>query len=143
MAARRKAKDRITLSEFKTWLAGVQSMQPEGWHPNKDNWAMILQQIDNIKETVVEKEIIKEVQVEVDRSIAAAAQQFNNPPMDMDPRNPAWQADRAAPVEIPSTLMEMPPVVEPAPPVGTPVGDNGAVSVDIIDSDGGYESSFS
>jgi len=34
---RKKAQKKITLSEFKTWLAGVQSMQPDDWHPNQQH----------------------------------------------------------------------------------------------------------
>ena len=45
---KRKPTKKMTLSEFKTWLDGVQSMQPEGWHPTGENWAMICDQIDNI-----------------------------------------------------------------------------------------------
>lgn len=58
--AKRKTNKKITLPEFKTWLAGVQSMQPDDWHPSKENWSMILEQINNIKETVIEREILIE-----------------------------------------------------------------------------------
>jgi len=50
MAQKRKTKKKITLSEFKLWLTGVQSMQKEDWHPNKEQWTMILDQIEMIKE---------------------------------------------------------------------------------------------
>ena len=141
MATKRTTQKKITLSEFKTWLAGVQSMQPEGWHPNKDNWAMILTQIGNIKETVVEKEVIKEVPVEVIRSTSPSSHTSHSN-TNHDLRNPAYQAE-INPADVPpSNLIEMPPINTPAPSIGQSIGDNGAVAVEIKDSDGEYESTF-
>lgn len=54
----RKAKNtKISVSEFKKWLEGVQSMQEADWHPNAKQWSMIVTEINKIDETigVVEK----------------------------------------------------------------------------------------
>lgn len=48
MAAKRK---RITLSEFRAWLQGVEELQPKGWSPNTEQWKLIRDKIDAITET--------------------------------------------------------------------------------------------
>lgn len=140
MAAKRKTKKKITLSEFKTWLAGVQSMQPEGWHPSKENWAMVLEQIDNITETVVTKEVFVPT-TNADNPANAQLAQVGNPaaayqhrPM---PAQPVRQQNHA-PSQIPFDN-------NPANnrPVGTPQGENGLMTVEPPSGDGEYESSFS
>jgi len=141
---RSKAK-KITLSEFKTWLAGVQSMQPADWHPSKENWDMILDQIANITETVVEKEVI------VKQPIAPAHQQPASqvPNAELDPNNPAnvGIVERPAPRTPPRMAPSAIPLAGERPPatvkMGKPTGEHGGVAVDIPNGDDGYESSFS
>ena len=143
MAAKRTKAKKITLSEFKTWLAGVQSMQPADWHPSKENWDMILDQISNITETVVEKEVI----VKQAAPIQQPAPHGINPAV--DPNNPA----NAAILESrrpPPPQTQMPPSSIPMgsrPPatvkMGKPTGDHGGLAVEIPNGDDGYESSFS
>ena len=48
MAAKRK---RITLSEFRAWLQGVEELQPKGWSPNPEQWKLIRDKIDAVVET--------------------------------------------------------------------------------------------
>ena len=58
MAAKRK---RITLSEFRAWLQGVEELQPKGWSPNTEQWKLIRDKIDAITESkpqVVEQQIV-------------------------------------------------------------------------------------
>lgn len=147
MAAKRTKAKKITLSEFKTWLAGVQSMQPKDWHPSKENWDMILGQIANITETVVEKQVI----VQPDKSVPAPVVHYDNPTL--DPNNPAnAQVPRAQhrPQPVPQQT-QLPPSAIPMntgrPPatvkMGKPTGDHGGVQIEIKDGDGDYESSFS
>ena len=137
---RTKAK-KITLSEFKTWLAGVQSMQPDDWHPSKENWDMILEQISNITETVVEKQVI--VQPEKNVSTQPFVPAHNNPAL--DPNNPAnadvIQRQQPAPQQLPPSAIPLsrPPATLK---MGKPAGDHGALQVEVNDTDGEYESSF-
>jgi len=58
MAAKRK---RITLSEFRAWLQGVEELQSGGWSPNAEQWKLIRDKIDLIVESktqVVEQQLI-------------------------------------------------------------------------------------
>lgn len=41
---------KITVSEFRFWLQGVEEMQPEGWTPDSRQWAKIREKIDQITE---------------------------------------------------------------------------------------------
>jgi len=143
MAAKRTKAKKITLSEFKTWLAGVQSMQPADWHPSKENWDMILDQISNITETVVEKEVIVKQAAPTQQQLPPAG----NPAF--DPNNPAnaamLETRRPAPPQT-----QMPPSAIPLtgrPPatvkMGKPTGEHGGLAVEIPNGDEGYESSFS
>lgn len=122
MAAKKK---KITLSEFKTWLAGVQSMQPDDWHPSKENWKMILEQVENITE------IAPKVQrpPEPDRSAQTSNLSYDNPANPANHHRPAQQA------------YHQPPVAPPEP-VGASIGDDGGISLDIKDTGGGFVSSF-
>lgn len=42
---------KITVSEFRFWLQGVEEMQDEGWTPNSQQWSKIREKIDQIVET--------------------------------------------------------------------------------------------
>jgi hypothetical protein len=37
-----------TLAEFRAWLDGVEELQDENWSPNKSQWDLIREKIDNI-----------------------------------------------------------------------------------------------
>lgn len=50
MAAKRK---RLTLSEFKAWLQGVEELQPKGWSPTAEQWALVRSKIELISESSV------------------------------------------------------------------------------------------
>lgn len=41
---------KISVSEFRFWLQGVEEMQEEGWTPNSQQWAKIREKIDQIAE---------------------------------------------------------------------------------------------
>lgn len=46
--------ERISLRDFKSWLAGVEDMQPDNWSPTPEQWKRIRDKIDAID--VVERE---------------------------------------------------------------------------------------
>jgi len=48
MAAKRK---KITLSEFKAWIQGVEQLQPKDWAPTAEQWKMIREKIELVTET--------------------------------------------------------------------------------------------
>lgn len=56
-----KRKQKQTLKEFKAWLQGVEELQADNWSPNRDQWQLIRNKIDGIKEekNVVEKTIMQ------------------------------------------------------------------------------------
>jgi hypothetical protein len=43
------SKKKITLSEFKAWLQGIEEIQPPGWSPTAEQWTMIRKKIDTIE----------------------------------------------------------------------------------------------
>ena len=60
MAAKRK---RITLSEFRAWLQGVEELQAKGWSPNAEQWKLIRDKIDAIVEA--KAPVVEQVHVAV------------------------------------------------------------------------------
>ena len=143
MASKKARNKKITLSEFKLWLTGVQSMQEQDWHPNKEQWEMILKQIDCIKET----EVIKEVEVQATQ----APSHYPHHPSHMvqhrrelPPIVPTINgAGLEAPQLIPSPVEEV-----PLPPMDNSVpqapGESGIQTPKIDgNAEGGYVSQFS
>lgn len=58
-----KKTNAITVSDFKSWMAGVEDMQETGWVPNKVQWDRIKAKISLLSEDVVEKtEVVYENQ---------------------------------------------------------------------------------
>lgn len=45
-----RAQKRISLSEFRAWLSGVEDMQPNNWSPTKEQWKTIREKIELISE---------------------------------------------------------------------------------------------
>lgn len=52
----KKRNKKITLNEFKAWLEGVEELQPEDWSPNAEQWKLIRDKINSIKEEVVKQQ---------------------------------------------------------------------------------------
>lgn len=50
--ARPKKEQKITSSEFKMWLQGVEEMQPKNWSPDSSQWARIRSKIDLISDDI-------------------------------------------------------------------------------------------
>jgi hypothetical protein len=46
-----KKKNEISVSEFKSWISGIQDMQEDDWTPNKQQWEKIRGKIDMLAET--------------------------------------------------------------------------------------------
>ncbi len=46
----RTTRKKISLSEFKAWLEGVEELHPSDWSPDKDQWKLIRNKIKNIIE---------------------------------------------------------------------------------------------
>ena len=55
---RKKVTKAKTYSEFMAWLEGVESMQPEDWVPNAEQWKLIREMIGKLKieERIITKE---------------------------------------------------------------------------------------
>ncbi len=44
----KKSKDKISLEQFRSWLQGVEDMQPDDWIPNAEQWKRIREKIDQV-----------------------------------------------------------------------------------------------
>jgi hypothetical protein len=90
-----------TVSQFKAWLDGITAFQPNDWCPTAEQWKIIKEQIDLLKD-----EVIREVKVRDDVQVTGGGQ----------PRRPIPQ---------PTSLMEE-PFVEygsaPTQPIAIPDG---------------------
>lgn len=54
---------KITLEQFRSWLAGVESMQPDDWTPSLEQWKKIREQISSIKEAEIPKSVVPQASV--------------------------------------------------------------------------------
>lgn len=98
MAAKKK---KITLAEFRAWLEGVEELQPAGWSPTADQWTLIREKIETIKEPkaeIVEK-VVNHTQLQ--------------PPMQPGPNHfqqgrPFFPPPPPVPGGVPSNLPVMP-----------------------------------
>ena len=113
----RKSKAGISLSEFRSWLQGIEDMQDEGWSPDASQWIKIKQKISQIEED-------SEVELEVVAS--TPTRPLSNPPSIM-PTYPGTAMNRPAPI------MQQPP---------QQFGANGATKTPDIDSSNGYTSNL-
>lgn len=52
--AKKKSKNEITVSEFKSWISGIEDMQEDDWVPNKSQWDKIKAKIELLTEDFVE-----------------------------------------------------------------------------------------
>lgn len=39
-----------TIEQFKSWIEGIEELQPDGWHPDDKQWKLIRSRIDRIIE---------------------------------------------------------------------------------------------
>jgi len=44
------AKKKLTIPEFKTWLEGLMTLKDEDWSPSPDEWKIICDKLENLKE---------------------------------------------------------------------------------------------
>ena len=63
--AKQKKNSKISLSEFRAWLSGVEEMQDDDWAPSKTQWDTIRRKMDSIveDETVEAVKILNELNV--------------------------------------------------------------------------------
>jgi|694.fasta_scaffold00062_113 hypothetical protein len=52
MAVKKKKTNEISVSEFKSWISGIEDMQEDGWVPNKVQWDKIKSKINLLSESV-------------------------------------------------------------------------------------------
>jgi hypothetical protein len=50
MSRQNRKSQKITVTEFKSWINGIREITGDDWIPNKEQWAMILEKIDNLVE---------------------------------------------------------------------------------------------
>ena len=118
--AKQKKNSKISLSEFRAWLSGVEEMQEDNWSPSKTQWDTIRRKMDSI----VEDETVE-------------AQPASHPQ-----QQPVHYAQPQQPQHVPQSSMG------PVGPVAAPVdinargGVGNGLTADIDTSSGSYESSF-
>lgn len=52
--AKKKSKNEISVSEFKSWISGIEDMQEDDWVPNKAQWIKIKAKIELLTDDYVE-----------------------------------------------------------------------------------------
>lgn len=48
MPAKKAQKKKVTITEFQKWIEGIVEFQPEDWRPSDEQWATILEKINNL-----------------------------------------------------------------------------------------------
>ncbi len=129
MATKKKSNKKTrTLSEFKSWLDGIEEMQGDDWSPNAEQWAVIREALYLITSE--------------DRTMPSSV---NGLPVAYQAGNGAVNAPqivRQVPVPTSSLLETVPPPRRGAASVA-PVAQDGKVKTPDIDTSGGrYESGF-
>jgi hypothetical protein len=151
--ARKKKVITQTLSEFKAWLAGVEELQPEDWAPNKEQWALIRNKINNIaEEAVVDIDTIIET---INKNMAShSGVVHNHPQHGMQPQVPQMPAlplgvppAPPAPAGVPEGPIELSSNVDgPAPAAPSTVGGQNPIDISEVakpvDTGGKYTSGF-
>lgn len=133
---------KISLRDFKQWLAGVEDMQPEDWTPTAEQWSRIREQIDMIKETVTVETTEEQSTTTAHTTPQAPAPFFDSAPpgIELPPsalpaiqppsQNTALERGRPAPMVAPSNSSMV--RAESGMTAKTPD----------IDSSGGYQTGF-
>lgn len=103
-----------SLALFKAWLAGIEEMQGEDWHPNAEQWKRIKEKLMSVEETVA----------------AEPEQPYRQPVMQYQPQQSF----------LPAPVMHAPP--NSAMQFGDPAGQLPGVRTPDIDSSGGYSSAL-
>ena len=130
-----KKRQKQTLREFKAWLQGVEELQPDNWSPNREQWQLIRQKIDNI----VEERIV--VQKEAKNTVK------ETPQTQMPPRQIPQQGALPPippPPPVPGSLPNVPVEVSPeAKKLLDPAANGGKIKTPDIDTtDGTFKSPF-
>ena len=83
-----KKSNSITVSDFKSWMAGVEDMQESGWVPNKTQWDRIKAKIALLSEDAVDRNelvyeapnhVMQQPYVQPMQNIQYAPEQFAQP----------------------------------------------------------------
>lgn len=90
-----KKKNEISVSEFKSWIAGIQDMQESGWSPNKQQWEKIRGKIEQL----IESEAAEPVQYQQ----PAYQQPVEQPYQYQQPvyQQPQWPIEPPGAIDIP------------------------------------------
>lgn len=113
--AKAKRQSKISLTEFRAWLSGVEEMQETDWAPNKTQWDTIRRKIDSV---IVEEPV-------------QAVSEYRHP-----------QPAQPAPIHAPHSSLETSGVVAPPVNLSEQGGVGNGLTADIDTSAGEYESSF-
>jgi hypothetical protein len=79
--AKKKSKTEISVSEFKSWISGIEDMQEDDWVPNKAQWDKIKAKIELLTEDVVENTIEQNVLPSYPQQYHQPIQQYQPPMM--------------------------------------------------------------
>lgn len=125
----------ISISEFRAWLAGVEDMQSDGWHPNQEQWgrirAKILSVVNVGGEQVPGKKLVQHIQqIQVQDEVPTLVDQYHED--SLPPRSSSLLGFIPDPPHVGGTA----PVRNFATAIGV------AKTPDIEASKEGYNSSF-
>lgn len=61
--AKKKSKNEISVSEFKSWISGIEDMQEDDWVPNKSQWDKIKAKIELLSDDYIESSPVEQPMV--------------------------------------------------------------------------------
>lgn len=77
--AKKKIKNELSISEFKSWISGIEEMSGDDWHPNKQQWDKIRAKIELLSETVEDDTTVNNSTVQSFQQYQQPIQQFVQP----------------------------------------------------------------
>ena len=100
--ARKKSKNEISVSEFKSWISGIEDMQEDDWVPNKAQWDKIKAKIELLSEDMVETPPVEQ------HVLPSYPQQYHQPMPQYHQPMPVFQTSSPLMSDITYTNGDMP-----------------------------------
>jgi len=97
---------RISLTDFKSWLQGVEDMQENGWVPSATQWKKIREKIDSIEVTTIQNNVPTGPQYRAPTTpIPAQASAFDGQPFPIPTPSPSNRMTTFVPPPVPQHFM--------------------------------------
>jgi hypothetical protein len=98
MSRQNRKSQKITVTEFKSWINGIREITGDDWIPNKEQWAMILEKIDNLVEPS-DRKVLNAIEKLVARLDTI------NESQNQQPSQPNQTVQQNIPLPIPQTTL--------------------------------------